>query len=662
MTVRPTDWLSAAQIAGLRLPGLPASQRGIWNVAQREGWDHTDKARRRTGRGAGTEYHLSLLPESAQAALLAMRQAVTPGNVPAAAAADPQPKTQRLDDDGRAALWGWFERQTDKNRDEGRRRLGALDRIGSLEREMTRTDAVRYVAAEYETAPSTIYGWIERTRGVRRDDWMAALTPAKRGGARQKIEIDEDVWGAFYADYMRLSEPSFESCYRRTEAIAREQGWTMPAARTLRRRVAEIPKPTLILARKGEDALKRLFPAQKRDRSHLHALQAVNTDGHKWDVFVRFEDGTIGRPLTIAFQDLYSGKFLAWRTGRSENKDAVRLAFGDMITAFGIPDHLYLDNGRAFASKWLTGGTPNRYRFKVKDEDPAGIITQLGVEIHWTTPYAGQSKPIERGFRDFATDIAKHPAFEGAYTGNTPLAKPENYGSRAIPFDEFRRIIDREIRAHNARPGRRSDVCAGRLSFDEAFDASFAQSLIRRATEAQRRLCLMAAESVRVRPDGTIHLFGNRYFDEALLEWGRKQVVARFDPDNLHAPVLVGALDGSPIAEAAVLEAAGFDDTEKARQHAQARRQFRRSVKEQLSAERRLSLADLAKLQPADDEPEAIPAPAAVRPFMPSRKSALALDLSREDDELTAREAEDLRFENDFRKGLRLIRGARAED
>ena len=656
------EWLSATEIAALALPGMPIRQQGVWKLAQREGWDRTDKARRRSGRGGGTEYHISLLPESAQAALLAMRQAQASDEAPAPAAADPQPKTRRIDDDGRTELWAWFERQPQRSKDEGRRRLAALQRIDALEREMVTTDAVRAVAAEFDVGASTIYGWIERTRGVRRDDWMAALTPAKRGGARQKIEIDENVWGVFYADYMRLAEPSFESCYRRTEAIAREQGWTMPAARTLRRRVDELPRPTVILARKGEDALKRLYPAQERDRSHFHSLQAVNTDGHKWDVFVKFEDGTIGRPLTIAFQDLYSGKFLAWRTAKSENKDSVRLAFGDMIAGYGIPDHLYLDNGRAFASKWLTGRTPNRYRFKVKDDDPAGIITQLGVEIHWTTPYAGQSKPIERGFGDFARDIAKHPAFEGAYTGNSPMAKPENYGSRAIPFDEFVRIIDREIRAHNARPGRRSRVCGGRLSFDEAFDASFAQSLIRRATEAQRRLCLLAAEGVTVRPDGTVHLFGNRYFDEALWEWRGKRVVVRFDPDRLHAALQVAALDGQPIGAARLLEAAGFDDTTKAREHAKARQAAKRAAKEMDAAHRKLTLAELAALQPKDDLAAPVPAPAAVRPFIPARKSALALDLSLDGDAMTEREAENLRFENDFRKGLRLIRGALTDD
>ncbi|WP_245528436.1 transposase domain-containing protein [Gluconobacter morbifer] len=45
-----------------------------------------------------------------------------------------------------------------------------------------------------------------------------------------------------------------------------------------------------------------------------------------------------------------------------------------------------------------TGGIPNRFRFKVKEDEPVGIMTQLGVEVHWTTPYSGQSKPIERAW------------------------------------------------------------------------------------------------------------------------------------------------------------------------------------------------------------------------------------------------------------------------
>src|SRR3546814_15673799 len=114
---------------------------------------------------------------------------------------------------------------------------------------------------------------------------------------------------------------------------------------------------------------------------------------------------------------------------------------------------LLADNGRAFASKWLTGGAKTRFRFKVRDEDPTGLLVALGVTIHWAKPYRGQSKPIERGFRDLCDAVAKHPAFEGAYTGNRPDAKPENYGSKAVDLDTFLRVWNEGMAAHNARLG-----------------------------------------------------------------------------------------------------------------------------------------------------------------------------------------------------------------
>lgn len=637
------EWFSAAELAEMGLPGFPAERSAFAHVVRRNGWDRGDRARKRSGRGGGFEYHYSLLPADAQAVIVAKF-----GVASAAASEGSDPRPEASD---RAALWAWFERQPETRRAEGRRRLDALLRIEALVKGgVSKTEAVGQVGAEIEAGASTIHGWIERTYGVSRSDRLAALTPQARGGKREKTAIDENVWNVFKADYLRLAEPSFEAVYRRTEKIAKDNGWPMPASRTLRRRADALPRAMVVLARKGSEALKRMYPAQERDRSHFHALQAVNTDGHKWDVFVKWEDGTIGRPLTVAFQDLLSGKFLAWRTAKSENRDSVRLAFGDMISRYGIPDSCYLDNGRAFASKWLTGGIPNRYRFKVKPEEPVGIITQLDVQIHWTTPYAGQSKPIERGFGDFAGEIAKHPAFEGAYCGNSPMAKPENYGTRAIPIAEFVQIIDQEITTHNARPGRRSKVCGGEFSFDQVFEASYAQSLIRKATEEQRRLCLLAGEQVLVRPlDGSIHLFGNRYFDEALWEHRGERVTVRFDPDHLHEPLLVQSTAGTTICMAAEIEATGFDDTEGARTHAQARNSRRKAVKAMLDAERVLTLADLAKLQPAYEPAPPIPAPAAVRPFRPATRGNLALQEEFEP-EHTATITD---FDERLRRGLR---------
>ncbi|WP_332460286.1 transposase domain-containing protein [Pseudophaeobacter flagellatus] len=75
-----------------------------------------------------------------------------------------------------------------------------------------------------------------------------------------------------------------------------------------------------------------------------------------------------------------------------------------------------------------------RFRFKVREEDPLGVLPLLGIQIHWATPAHGQAKPIERAFRDLASDVAKDPCFAGAYVGNRPDAKPENYGKRLVRY------------------------------------------------------------------------------------------------------------------------------------------------------------------------------------------------------------------------------------
>lgn len=82
---------------------------------------------------------------------------------------------------------------------------------------------------------------------------------------------------------------------------------------------------------------KKLYPAQRRDRSGLYALQAVNMDGHKLDVFVQvpWSEKPV-RLYLIAIQDLYSGKILSWRLSDVESWKIVRLAIGDMVETYGI--------------------------------------------------------------------------------------------------------------------------------------------------------------------------------------------------------------------------------------------------------------------------------------------------------------------------------------
>src|SRR3546814_21052073 len=104
-----------------------------------------------------------------------------------------------------------------------------------------------------------------------------------------------------------------------------------------------------------------MLPAQIRSVAELHAMELVNIDGHRADVFVQWPDGRIIRPMMIAIQDVYSRKFLAWRTAENEDLVTAGLVFTDLVQNGGIPQALIADTGRAFASESLTGGDTTRF-------------------------------------------------------------------------------------------------------------------------------------------------------------------------------------------------------------------------------------------------------------------------------------------------------------
>ncbi|EBA16379.1 transposase, putative [Roseobacter sp. SK209-2-6] len=91
----------------------------------------------------------------------------------------------------------------------------------------------------------------------------------------------------------------------------------------------------------------------------------------------------------VAFQDLYSGKFLSWRVDNDPNKVMVMAAFGEMVDTWGIPKRCVFDNGHEFTKKWMTAGSPTRFRFKVREDDPHGVLTQLGIKLTWAKPASG---------------------------------------------------------------------------------------------------------------------------------------------------------------------------------------------------------------------------------------------------------------------------------
>lgn len=589
------EWFGAAEVA----EAMQCSLRQVNRMAVASGW-RADPARARpvAGRGRSNwEYHVSLLPPGAQARL-AMRQA------------EAETADHRADE--RAAMWASFEGLSKRQKQACEERLAILHDVAAMEAAgSTASAAVARAASRHGVSTRSIFEWRKMVAGRARQDWLPALAPGYRATA-SFAECHPKAWDVLLSDWLRPEAPGFSASFRRTRKLASANGWLpFPSERALRRRVKkEVPAGVIALARSGREKAKSLYPAQRRSRVSLHAMQAVNMDGHKFDVFVSVPwSKKPVRMILIALQDLYSGKVLSWRLSETENKAVVRLVIGDMVEAFGIPEKIVLDNGRAFASKDISGGAPNRFRYKVREEDPQGLLTTLGVDIHWTLPYSGQSKPIERAFRDMCEEIAQHPFCAGAYVGNRPDAKPENYMSRSIPLADFRAFVDEQIAEHNARTDRRSETSAGR-SFDETFAESYEKSIITRASPSQQALWLLAADRVTAqRGSGEIRLFGNRYWSEELNALAGKKVTVRFDPENLHQPLRVYDLADRLICMARCIADEGFFDVESGQRHGRDRAAYLKSLKEQQRLLATMKAEDLGRMlyQPAASSEPARP-------------------------------------------------------
>lgn len=603
-------WLTAQECIGL--PNMPTAPFNISNRLKKLAT--ADMMRKRQGTKA-IEFHINCLPPVDRATVLRRRGTVEVNNQQIAII----PRT-KADSYCRDALWQRMNNASDKQRDKASQKCEAVTAAASLiDSGIDTFTAFDSVAQAMELSSANVRRWYYTAIKFDRSDWLPALLGkySDRQNAKD-AEFTAAAWDFLAADYLRPERPALNVCYLRLLDAAKAHGWTIPSLSSVRRKIErDIPAEQRVLLREGEHALMRLYPAQQRSVLELEAMEWINGDGYQHNVFVKWFNGEVLRPKTWIWQDIRTRKILAYRTDVSENSDVIRLSLADLVEQYGIPKHLTIDNTRAAANKWMTGGVKNRYRFKVKEDDPLGIIPLLGIQLHWTSVLFGrghgQAKPIERAFSHggLGEMVDKHPLNAGAYTGDNPMAKPDNYGSRVIDAADFMKTLAQGIALFNSRVGRETEACDGKLSFDEAFAESYATATVRKATAEQRRLLLLPAEAVRVSESGTFILEAggavrqrkNRYFSEDLIGIKPNKIVIRFDPQSLHESVLAYTLDGRFIAEARCIEATGFGDTHAAREHKRHRTQYTKRVKEAAAAAKVMDALEVAELMPDTQGP-----------------------------------------------------------
>ena len=649
---------SAQELVDLSLLSLPRTKKAILTMAKRESWQF----QARQGKGGGYEYAFSSLPQATQAELLLKQSAVEIDNV------SETPRARKELNYLPEVIWKPYEKATDKQREHAKAKLAPLHKLDDLVRNglelMTALDAV---AEECDIAKGSLKRWYYQVRSFERPDWLPLLI-AKHNNKKSGKEatFTEEAWEAFKADYFRNEQPQFGSCYERLKRAARENGWNIPSASSIKRKIErEVPKLVQVQLREGDHAVMQYYPSMRRTVAEIEALEWINGDGYQHNVFVRWHNGEIVRPKTWIWQDIRTRKILAYRVDLSENSDTIRLSLMDLIWKYGIPKKCTIDNTRAAANKWMTGGVKNRYRFKVKEDDVTGIIPMLGIELLWTSVQFGkghgQAKPIERAFSHGGLGelVDKHPSLAGFYAGENVYSKPDNYngGKDGVDYDTFILAIEDGIRTFNEREGRQTEICQGIYSFSQVFERDYKQAHIRKASAEQMRFLMLMSEAVTLRKDGTFELDAggkvnnrkNRYLASELIATAHRKVVVKFDPQDLHNKVWVYGLDGVFLAEAKCTDAVAFGDKTKGREHDKARKQMVKAVKAQAKATLTMNAQEAARYQPQFEEEEPLE-PKIIELFRQEGNAVRKHEAVLDDDEDTND------FEQGWRKGLAMLK------
>ena len=504
-----------------------------------------------------------------------------------------------------------FEKRPASAQTEGRKRAQIMLGMAGLDAALPMMERYRLTVAGVreelgeEISIGTLRRWHQAIRHLPYAEWSKALAPDWCGG-KPKAEFADEAWAYIYSEWAIQSQPALRPIYRRARREAAKQGWALPSYKTVLRRVNALPATTKAYVREGDAALDLLYPAMQRDYSTLRLHQMWVSDGRKADVFCVWPDGHVGRPILMAWQELRTRKVLGWAIGKVESAELTRLSFRDAaMRASAIPEEAYLDNGRAYAAKAITGGQTTRNRFKVNADDPHGLLTLFDIKAVWATPYRGQVKPIESYWNTIA-QAERCAAFARSYCGNRPDAKPEEFDPRKlVPIAHYTAFARETIDDKNAQE-HRGDSMDGRTP-DDLYAELIATTPVRQPSAEQLRLCLLAIEQVRLDKGNGFTILGNRYWSHATAELAhRGPYTARYNAED--ATESVALYEGSRfVGKAELVSQTGFRDTEAQKAHARAKNQFKRATKDAAKADASMRDAKRSWAVPIAEPGDALP-------------------------------------------------------
>lgn len=413
---------------------------------------------------------------------------------------------------------------------------------------------IMYATVAYQDKYQALFGGKEfqlsiqmlyrRWRAYKENDMDTMLD--KRGTAKRgESGIPPKVWDAFLSYYLDEAQHPISRCYEYSRLWVMETCPELyediPSVSSFYRRVErDIPEPLKVLGREGEKAYRdRCAPYIRRVYDDMESNEYWVADTHTLDVISNDEDGRQHRMYLVAFFDarsgIFTGCYLADQPGSQPTLTALRKG----IQKYGIPQYIYVDNGREFLTHDV-GGLGHRARKKHLDEfSPPPVFQRLGITMVNAQVRNARAKIIERRFRDVKDHLSR---LFPTYTGGNVVERPEqlkyNLKAGKIIADTELTVIVETVLEHyfNRQP------YGGAVARDRGKSRAqvYQENLHTKRVASEDDLNLLMMRSSRVQTVGRrgVHLTigGVRfdYWNDELVQmmFGQK-VYFRYDPEAL---------------------------------------------------------------------------------------------------------------------------------
>ena len=237
---------------------------------------------------------------------------------------------------------------------------------------------------------------------------------------KDKSRLTEEQKEILVKHALHPNQPLISEVIRIAKSTIAARGIPIKASdRTCRRwlqKYMEKNYPSWVFSREGSKALNdKCLPYIERDYSKINVGDVLIADGHtlNFEVLNPYT-GKPGRPTLILWYDMKSNFPLGWEIMPTENTQAISSALRRAIIRLGkYPKVVYLDNGKAFRARFFEG-------HNFEEDGFSGLYDRLDIKTIFAWPYHGQSKTVERFFKDLAELERLIPTCVGNSIANKP--------------------------------------------------------------------------------------------------------------------------------------------------------------------------------------------------------------------------------------------------